>query len=144
MIEQDTIRLLRECDAGIKMGTASIGDVLPHVQNGGLRKQLEDCREEHEKLKDEIQTLLERYHDDGKEPNRMAKGMSWMKTNAKMAMDASDQTIADLMTDGCNMGVKSLSRFLNQYGAAEERAKDITKRLIHLEERLVTEVRPFL
>lgn len=144
MIEQDTIRLLRECDAGIKMGTASIGDVLPHVQSGGLRKQLENCREEHEKLKDEIQTLLERYHDDGKAPNRMAKSMSWMKTNAKMAMDASDQTIADLMTDGCNMGIKSLSRFLNQYEAAEERAKDITKRLIHLEERLVTEVRPFL
>ena len=28
MIEQDTIRLLRECDAGITMGTSSIDDVL--------------------------------------------------------------------------------------------------------------------
>lgn len=69
------------------------------------------------KLQDEIQVLLDQYHDSGKEPNMMAKGMSWMKTNAKMAMDGSDQTIADLMTDGCNMGVKSLSRFLNQYKA---------------------------
>ena len=28
MVEQDTIRLLRECDAGVKMGISSIDDVL--------------------------------------------------------------------------------------------------------------------
>ena len=96
------------------------------------------------KLQDEIQVLLDQYHDSGKEPNMMAKGMSWMKTNAKMAMDGSDHTIADLMTDGCNMGVKSLSRFLNQYKAADEKSKDITKRLIGLEEKLVVDARRFL
>ena len=74
----------------------------------------------------------------------MAKGMSWMKTNVKLAVDDSDETIADLMTDGCNMGVKSLNRYLNEYEAAEERAKDITKRLINLEEKLVTDIRGFL
>ena len=36
--------------------------------------------------------------------------MSWMKTNMKLAMDTSDAAIADLMTDGCNMGVKSLHK----------------------------------
>lgn len=33
MIEQDTIRLLRECDAGIKMGVSSIDEVLEYVSN---------------------------------------------------------------------------------------------------------------
>ena len=33
MIEQDTIKLLRECDAGIKMGISSIDDVLDHVNS---------------------------------------------------------------------------------------------------------------
>lgn len=74
----------------------------------------------------------------------MAKGMSWMKTNVKLVMNESDQTIADLMTDGCNMGVKSLSRYLNQYRAAEEKAKDITKRLIDLEEKLAQDMRGYL
>jgi hypothetical protein len=45
--------------------------------------------------------------------------MSWMKTNMKLSMEDSDATIADLMTDGCNMGVKSLNRYLNQYKAAD-------------------------
>lgn len=74
----------------------------------------------------------------------MAKGMSWIKTNAMLAVDESDNTIADLLTDGCNMGVKSLNRYLNQYEAADENSKDITKRLINLEEKLAVDMRRYL
>ena len=144
MVEQDTIKLLRECDAGVKMGVASIDDVLDRVHSDALKQYLTKCKREHDKLKSEIHTLLDKYHDDGKEPNPIAKGMSWMKINVKMGMDDSDQTIADLMTDGCNMGVKSLNQYLNQYKAADEVSKDITKRLINLEEQLAVDIRKFL
>jgi len=144
MIEQDTVKLLRECDAGIKMGIASIDDVLDYVHSDNLRHCLSNCKSEHEKLGNEVQELLDRYHDEGKDPNPMAKGMSWMKTNMKLAMNESDPVIADLMTDGCNMGVKSLNRYLNQYKAADERSKDIAKRLIHQEEKLTADMRSFL
>ena len=144
MIESDTIKLLRECDAGIKMGVAPIDEVLDYVHDEAFRKYLVDCRDEHDKQKEEIQILLEKYHDDGKEPNLMAKSMSWMKTNVKLVMDESDETIADLMTDGCNMGVKSLNKYLNQYKAADEKSKDITKRLINIEEKLAADIRCFL
>lgn len=144
MIEQDTVRLLRECDAGVKMGLDSLDDVMGHVQDQKLRNCLAQCRDKHEALDGEIQNLLGRYHDEGKDPNPMAKGMSWIKTNMKLGMDNSDQTIADLMTDGCNMGVKSLRKYLNQYEAADEQSKDVAKRLINLEEKLVQDVRAFL
>lgn len=144
MIEQDTIKLLRECDAGIKMGVASIDEVLNYVSNKKLKEYLSDCKNEHDKLKEEIQILLDEYHDEGKNPNPMAKSMSWMKTNVKLVMDESDSTIADLITDGCNMGVKTLNRYLNQYEAAGEKSKDITKRLINLEEKLAIDIRQFL
>ena len=144
MIEQDTIKLLRECDAGIKMGVASIDDVLKYVHGKALKRYLAECKSEHEELKQEIQTLLDRYQDDGKEPNPIAKSMSHMKTNLKLGMDMSDETIADLMTDGCNMGVKSLNKYLNQYEAADEVSKDITKRLINLEEKLAIDIREYL
>ncbi len=144
MIEQDTVKLLRECDAGVKMGIKSIEDVLGHVKSDSLEKYLTDCKDEHEKLGEEIRELLDKYHDDGKNPNPIAQGMSWMKTGIKMAVDDSDGTIADLMTDGCNMGVKSLNRYLNEYEAADEVSKDITKRLINLEERLAVDIRDYL
>ena len=144
MIESDTIKLLRECDAGIKMGVASIEDVLDYVSNTDLKKHLDRSKNDHEKLENQIQLLLDKYHDDGKDPNAMAKSMSWLKTNMKLAVNESDGTVADLITDGCNMGVKSLSRYLNQYKAADETSKQITKRLIELEEHLAHSVRPFL
>mgnify|MGYP003542009698 CR=1 FL=1 len=144
MIEQDTIKLLRECDAGVKMGISSIDDVMKYAKSERLRKDLSDNREEHCKLDKELQELLDQYHDDGKEPNPMAKGMSWMKTNVKLVINESDHTIADLITDGCNMGVKSLNKYLNQYEAADERSKDIAKRLINLEEELAVDIREYL
>jgi len=144
MIEQDTIKLLRECDAGVKMGVDSIDDVLNDVQAEDFKKLLNACKEKHIVLKDEIQGLLDQYHDDGKNPNPIAKSMSWMKTNMKIAMNESDHTIADLMTDGCNMGVKSLHKYLNQYSAADEKSKDIAKRLINLEEQLALDIRKYL
>lgn len=144
MIEPDTIKLLRECDAGVKMGIASIGDVLDSVRAAELRQCLKTCMDEHEKLEHEITHLLDDYHDDGKDPNPMAKGMSWIKTNVMLAVGESDAAVADLITDGCNMGVKSLNRYLNQYQAADEQSKDIAKRLSRLEENLVVDIRRYL
>lgn len=144
MIEPDTIKLLRECDAGVKMGISSITDVVDRVGSEELRRLLTDSRTDHETIESELRSLLERYGDDGKSPSAIAKGMSHMKTGMKLAMNESDETIADLMTDGCDMGVKSLSRYLNQYQAAEEDAKDIAKRLISIEDQLGTDLRGFL
>lgn len=144
MIEQDTIKLLRECDAGIKMGVSSIRDVLDYVHDPELKRYLTDSLREHNALDEELQGLLDRYGDEGKEPNPMAKGMSWIKTTVMLKWNESDATIADLMTDGCDMGVKSLSRYLNQYAAADEQSKDLCKRLIQLEESLGVQMRGYL
>jgi len=92
----------------------------------------------------ELCSLLEKYQDQGKEPNIIAKGMSKMKTEMKWMAEETDRTVADLMTDGCNMGVKSLNRYLNQYVAADETSKDLCKRLIRLEEQLAIDIRKFL
>ena len=144
MIEQDTIKLLRECDAGVKMGTSSIGDVINSVRDNEFKKLLSECKAEHESLETEISELLDDYSDEGKEPNMMAKGMARAKTNVMLSVKDTDETIADLMTDGCNMGVKSLNKYLNKYKAADETSKDIAKRLINLEEQLVVDIRKYL
>ena len=144
MIEQDTIRLLRECDAGVTMGISSIEDVLPFVSSREMKQALESCRDEHSKLNTELGELLHRYGDEGKDPNPVAKSMSWLKTGVKLMINESDATVADLMIDGCNMGVQSLNKYLNEYEAADEVSKDIAKRLIHLEESLAEDLRPYL
>ena len=144
MIQEDTIKLLRECNAGIKMGVDSIDEILDETTDRMLIKMLRETMDEHKRLGSETHRLLNRYGDEGKDPNPLAKSMSWIKTNVMMAVDAGDDTIADLITDGCNMGVKSLSRYLNKYEAADEESKNIAKQLIACEAGLAEGLRAYL
>lgn len=144
MVEQDTIKLLRECDAGIKMGISALDEVMGYAHSSDMRKYLQDSTKENQRLQTDLQDVLADYHDNGKEPNPIASGMSWLKTNVKLKMNESDSAIAELMTDGCNMGIKSLSRYMNQYKAADERSKGIAKRIIKAEEKLSQNMRQFL
>ena len=144
MIEQDTVRLLRECDAGAQMGVDAFEDVVHRVRGERLKSLLNDSKAEHETLSHEIKDQLHRFQDQGKEPPAMASAMSWLKTQAELMMDPADHTVADLMTDGANMGVKSLSKYLNQYEAADEKSKDCATKLIAMEDRLAQSLRPYL
>ena len=142
----DTINLLKECDAGSKMAVTSIDDVLDDVQDEKMKKLLIESKDHHTKLGNEIHEQLNRNCADEKEPNAMARGMSWLKTNMKlgMGMEETDKTIADLMTDGCNMGVKSLNKYLNQYKNADEVSQKLCMRLIKIEEKLCEELEDYL
>lgn len=144
MSEQDTVKLLKECDAGIKMGLDAIDEVMDYVSDDRLKQSLNKSRDEHEKLQSELHELLRNRGDVGKDPSMMAKSMSHLKTNVKLVLNESDHTIADLITDGCNMGVKSLHRYMNQYKSADSTARDIAEKLSGVEEDLAYDVRPFL
>lgn len=144
MANQDTIKLLRECDAGIKTGIDSIQEVLSDVKDFKLGEILRDSVDTHRLLGHKTESLLQKYGEEGKEPGTMAKTMTWMKTNMKLAADNSDATIADLITDGCGMGIKSVSRYINQYSKADTQAMDIAKNLRDIEEELEISLREYL
>ena len=143
-MEDDTIKLLRECNAGIKMGVTSLNDVLDHVNDTHMRDILQESKNVHEKLGDETHKFLNEYHDQGKEPAVTARMMSWMKTNVKLGGEESDRTVADLITDGCNMGVKSLYRYLHQYPSASASVQKLTEKVIAEEEHMIKEMREYL
>ena len=140
----DTINLLRECNAGIKMGEDAIKQLLPHARNEDLRHTLEVCKNTHASLGDETHALLLSYGSNAKDPHPIVSAMSNMKIYGSIMMRDNDKCIADLMTDGCNMGIKSLSKYLNKYKKADTKAKNIAKRLVASEEYLENKMRQYL
>ena len=108
MSEHDTINLLQECDSGSKMAVSAIDEIMDKVHCPDFKALLKETKEHHAKLGNEIHEELLKHHSQEKDPNPMAKSMAWLKTNMQMGIDESDETAADLMTDGCNMGIKSL------------------------------------
>ncbi len=140
----DTIYLLKECDSGTEMAISSLDEILDRVSDSNLKNLLSESRLQHEKLQREIVTLLSKHDSGEKQPGPMAKGMSWLKTNMKMGINDSDATAADLITDGCNMGIKTLYRYQNQYKAADSASKKLCQSLIDIEEQLRKDLRSYL
>ena len=77
-------------------------------------------------------------------PCIFSQSMAWLKTNWKLTVRPGDETVADLIVDGCNMGVKSLTRYQNQYPAASGHARALAGQLIDAEEQLSNELRRYL
>ena len=143
-VNADTVELIKECDAGVKTAVKSIDEVLDTVVDNEMKKMLVENKKDHEKIQNEIDKLLYKYNKEGKEPSPMAKAMSWTKINIKIMTDKSDKTVADLITEGCNMGIKTLNKYKNKYGKADKEAVSIADKLIQLEEQLAFKLRRFL
>lgn len=140
----ESVKLLRECDAGAKMGISSIEDVIGDVKSTKMKNLLNDSRAQHQELESELRSLLSDHNDEGKAPNPMAKGMSKIKTNVMMMANPSDQTIANIMTDGCNMGIKSVNKYLNQYQNADKDSRNVAEKLVKIESQLHDDLAQFL
>lgn len=143
-MNEDTVKLLRECNSGIKMGVESIDNVYPYVKSESLKKVLNACKDKHATLGDEAHRELLNADESTKNVHPVAQVMSDMKIRAKITIHKSDSTIADLMTDGCNMGIKSIYKYLNQYKNASDTSKSIANRLISMEQELRTDLRQYL
>lgn len=140
----DTIKLLRECNAGIKMGEAALRQVIPHVRDKQLKSTLIESKKEHTKLADEVKMQLHKQGADTKNAHRIAQAMSTVKIYGSLIIQDSDSKIADLMTDGCDMGIKFLNKYMNQYKGADDESRDLTKRIIESEECLEVDLRGYL
>ena len=140
----DTVKLLRECDSGAKTAVNSINDMMGKVKNPELLSVLTKSLSTHQKLQTEIGEALIDMGEDTKDPPVMAKMMSWIKVNVKMMENNEDKTIADLMLDGCNMGIKQLCSFVNEYKNADEKSQALAKKIIKEEEHLIEELKRFL
>lgn len=144
MANEDTIHLLKECNAGVKMAIKSFDEVIDRVKTLKMREQLEESRKKHEEIEQKTESRLTEYGEEDKEPNKMATAMAWMKINVKYATDPTDSEIASLMIDGCNMGIQSISRYFNKYPAADEEVKKMVDDVVKLEQKLMDELRFYL
>ena len=73
-----------------------------------------------------------------------SRAMAWLGTEMKLTMNDDTKTIVGMMMDGCNMGIKSLSGYMNEYSEASAESRALTKRLVKLEEDFHEELRAFI
>lgn len=140
----DTVDLLKECDAGLEMAISSLEQVKEEARADNFTNMLDKYYNNHIKIQKDIDQKLVEYNSDGKKANPVAEKMSTMKTNFKLAMNHTDEEIADLMIDGCNMGIKSVSKYMNQYKNANQEIMQLANDIVVLEQNFSNELRQYL
>jgi hypothetical protein len=143
-MNEDTIKLLKECNAGCKTATNSMEQVKPFIKNETLKSIIDSYNDRHIQIGDECHLLLNQYGVDEKDPAMMTKAFSWMSTEMKLMVNDDSHKISEIMIDGCNMGIKSVSEYLNNYKNASEESISLAKRLVRLEQDFMNELLAFL
>ena len=131
MMEEHSVNLLRECDSGCKMAAESLEQIRDMVSDQELWKDITESYEKHQEL-------------DGKEPGKMASAWSWMSTEMRMMAKGGDKEAASIVTDGCNMGIKTICGYKNQYSGASKAVMGIADELTGMEENLRDCMKKFL
>ena len=136
----DTTYLLKECNAGCRMATNSLEQVIPHVEDQKLCDLLHKYDLKHREIKEGCDVLLGKIGEEKNEPHPLARAFAWMGTEMKLSFRDDGSAVAGMMMDGCSMGIKSLSRYLNQYSEASQESRDLARKLIRMEEDFLVEL----
>ena len=143
-MNEDTIYLLRECNAGCKSATNSMEQVKPYISNEKFLSIINDYNDKHIKLGDECHKILNEYNEEEKDPKVTAKAFSWISTEMKLMMNNDTHKIADIMIDGCNMGIKSVSKYIDKYEAASNESINLAKKLVKMEQEFMNVMLEYL
>ena len=143
-MNRDSIRLLQECHYGAQMAVSGIDAIMEDVQSNAMREHLETCLRLHETVRKDAAEILNRAGQKAKTPSPMTRKMAQMRSDMRMSVHPTDSKAAVLMTDGCHTGTKMLAKQLNRRSAADVQARELTRRLIGIEDRTVVGLRPYL
>lgn len=143
-MEEQTKRLLKECNRGCKMAVDSMDQISAYVEDENLGRVIDNYKTEHEKLEGESAKLLGQYGEQEQEPGAMASTFSWATTEMKMLVKDDSNQIAKIMMNGCNMGIQSISEAMSQNQEASEESQMVAKNLVRMEEDFMGELKSFL
>lgn len=139
-----TVELLKECNSGCKMAINSMNQIMEYVRNEEQADVIRSYKKKHQGLEDEIGEQLTLNGAREEEPGLMASAMSWLSTEMKMSLRNDSNQVAKIMMDGCNMGIQSVSEYMNKYSAASKESLQLAKDLIKTEEDFMEEMKQFL
>lgn len=144
MNQDDTINLLKECDEGAAMAMGSIEHIMSSVDNKELNSMLEDYKKAHQEIENKLDQLLSKLDEEGKQPGKMSKLFANLSTDMKLAVDNSLSEVAKILMDGCNMGIQSVSKYMNQYKEASGESQELAEKLVQVELRFMNDLRKYL
>ena len=140
----ETSHLMRKVSSGCKYATESISVALDYAKGRHMRELLTRYNKRHEALKGEvIEALNKRGEGESSHPT-MAATMTKLHMNISLSISAKDSRLAELMINGCHMGIKTLYKDKHRCRGASSEAQALADELIGIEEEMMGELYSYL
>ena len=101
-------------------------------------------KEDYEKMERESIRLSEGKLQEEKFSEKAAETFAWISAEVKMMLNDDSSKIAEMMIDGANMGIKSITEKLNRYPEAEKESISLAKKFEKTCEKLIQDMKKYL
>ncbi len=143
-MEQD-VQFLNEIYQDAKMGEQSIKNILPSVKDKELLQHLETQMSGYSEFYNRAQEQLAQMGQIPKENGMMEKMMVGMSTKMNTMIDSTPSHLAEMVIEGCNMGVVQMNKHLNHYEEqADKEVIKLAKDMLKFEEQGAESLKSYL
>ena len=139
-----TQKLLQTIVENARMGADACDQLMPKTSDMTLRQELMNERQQYENAcRDaEAQLMQLGVHPHPKGP--MARAGMWMGMEMNTMMDKSASHIADMLIQGCTMGVVEMTKARNSLPDADAQAQGVASALVTAQQESIERLKVFL
>ena len=137
--------VLAEIYRNAQLALQSISDILPEIDDVGIKEEVMREHEEYEHISGRAAQLAQKFNMEIKEPSPAKKAMMWSAIKMNTATDGSGQHIAELMIRGTVTGITSLKTTLTDGSPdMDGEVRELLVKLIELEEGFEEQLKNYL
>ena len=126
------------------VGSDSISELLPCVEDMKLRRELFEQRAYYNDQKTELRRQMAEIWMEPEESGKMAKLCSSMMIRGKAWHGSTTEEAAKLMVEGTNMGIVQLHQLLNRNQNIPDELREQGERILVREQRYLDRITPYL
>ena len=139
-----TYELLKECNSGCRMARNSIEQLAVYLKSQELQDLFCKYKEEYENIEKESVRLSKGELQEETMSEKVAETFARISAEVKLMMNDDSSKIAEMMIDGANMGIKSITETLNRYPEAEKDSITLAKKFERVCEKVMHDMKKYL
>lgn len=140
----DSVSLLQEVCTGCKYAVSSFGTALDYVKDDDMKRVIKKYDREHQELEKRCQAALKREGAKEKHAKILPEMMPRIGINMRLSMNDSRSHVAELMINGCNMGMKTIAKERNRNKHAAPECVDLANEVISIERSMMADMLKYL
>ena len=140
----ETVQLLQDVVRNARTGRDAVEQLMKKAESGPMRDELARERDDYAAAQREGERALLDAGGRAEPTGPVARAGMWMGLEMETLADRSDAHIAEIVIQGATMGVIEMTKALNTYDDADDRARSLASRFVVQQNETIDRQKAFL